>query len=313
MTIGICWRNELNQFRSPVFHRLLPFAILLALGTLWGGVPSISKYVIQRGVPPLSYSFWILAIATCVIFIINMIRVGRLPPRHLGFYIICGLSGSAIPTTCMYFSVTVIPASLMAIMISIAPMFTFIFALTTRVETYHHFKSIGFVLGISAMVLILSPQSVSQINSPIGWIIFGFLTPVMYAVNTVYTSKYRPPDLHVLDLSVGMLVTGALTLALVATAVESIYPIWSADALIIGLMVYHGALTATAFCLFYTLLKIAGPLFTSQVTYFVTVGGIIFGFFVHDEILPLIVWIATIIMLTGTAFIQKARELTLEN
>jgi len=163
------------------------------------------------------------------------------------------------------------------------------------------------------MAMILSPQSVSGMNSPIGWILFGFLTPVMYAANTVYTAKFRPADLHVLDLSVGMLSASALALLVVTTAVEPLYPLWTADSLIIGLTAYHGALTASAFCLFYSLLKISGPLFSSQVTYFVTIGGIIFGFFVHNEILPLIVWTATAVMLAGTAFIQKARELTLEN
>ena len=298
---------------SPILERTIPFAILTVLGILWGGVPSIAKYVVLNGVHPLSYSFWILTIAASTLFVINIVRTRRLPPRYLSFYTICGLSGSAVPTTCMYYSVTAIPASLMAILIAIAPMFTFLVALKFRAESYHHLKTLGLILAFGGVLLILMPNSVAALESSISWILFAILTPVMYAINTVYTALKRPADLHIVDMSVGMLIASAIFLFFVSMAAAPFFPLWQAEPVIMGLMLYHGVLTATAFCLFYTLLKMSGPLFSSQVTYFATVMGIAFGFVMHNEVLPIAVWVATGVMFAGIGFIQKARRLTRES
>ncbi len=288
--------------------------ILLFLGLLWGGVPSISKYVITHGgVHPLAYSFWILTIASSLVIIINFILGRRLPPRHLVFYIICGLTSTAIPTTTMYFAVVWIPAGLMVLLLTVAPIFTYLCGMLVQVEKYHPLKTVGLLCAFIGMLLILMPGSVEQMKAPVWAILFGLITPAFYALNIIYVSLYRPKDLHSLDLAVGSLITAAIALFIVTMTFESIYPVWDADPLIAGLILYHGALTATAFCLFYVLIKLAGALFSSQVTYSVTIFGILIGAYVHKEVLPLLVWVATVMMFIGVAFIQRARRLTQES
>lgn len=293
--------------------RTVPVLILVFLGLLWGGVPSISKYVIAQGIHPLNYSFWILTIAASVLVIINFISGRGLPPRHLVFYTICGLTSSAIPTTIMYYSLIWIPAGLMALLIAVAPILTYVFGMVVKVEKYHSLKTIGLLLAFIGIILILMPGSVTQMKAPVWAILLGLLTPAFYAVNIVYVSSRRPDNLHVLDLAAGSLIASAIALLLVTTVFDSIDPVWSADPLITGLILYHGTLTATAFCFFYFLIKLAGALFSSQATYTVTVFGILIGAYVHSEVLPLLVWVATVVMFVGIGFIQKARRLTQEN
>lgn len=304
-----------SQFmQSPWMLRILPVSILLLLGMLWGGVPSISKYVLtQVDIHPLSYSAWILVIAASVLTIINFVNGRRLPPRHLVFYTICGLTSSAIPTTIMYYAVVWIPAGLMALLMTVAPIFTYLFGMTVKVEKYHFLKTLGLVFAFIGIMLILMPGTVEQMNAPVWAILLGLLTPAFYSINMVYAALRRPENLHVMDMSVGMLIIAAITMVIVAAVFESIYPLWDADPYIALLVFYHGTLTATAFCFFYYLIKLAGPLFSSQVTYTVTIFGILIGAYVHNEVLPLMVWIATIVMFLGIGFIQKARRLTLED
>ena len=303
-----------NWLQSRAVIRLLPVTILVILGMLWGGVPSLSKYVGQQGVSPLSYAFWILTIAASVLIIINFVRGAGLPPaRHLVFYVICGVSGSAIPTTCMYYSVAHIPAGLMILLIGIAPILTYQFAVIFSVEKYHPLKTLGLLFTFIGLVLILLPDSVTELNAPVPWILFALLTPTFYAVNIVYTSIYRPENIHIFDLSSGMLIAAAAFMFAVTILFEPLYPLWNAEPIIALLMFYHGTLTATAFCLFYSLLKISGPLFSSQVTYSVTLFGIAIAAYVHDEVLPLLVWVAAGLMFAGIGFIQKGRSLTDEN
>ena len=292
---------------------LVTIALIVILGLIWGGVPSIAKYVTTHGVSPLSYSFWIFFISSVIIGTINFIRSRRLPPRYLMFYIVCGLTGSAIPTTAMYYAVSEIPAGLMVLLISATPIFTYVIALTSKTEKYHPLKTVGVLLALVGIVLILLPDSVAEMKAPIGGVLLGLLAPVFYAINLVYTAHCRPANLHTMDMATCMLIVATTTLLIATMLFEPLYPLWNAPPLVVGLTLFQGFLTSIAFCLFFTLVKISGALYSSQVTYSVTIIGIIVGAYVHDEILPILVWIATVLMLVGIGVIQKARNLTKED
>lgn len=291
----------------------LPIALIVLLGLIWGGVPSIAKYVNMQGVSPLSYSFWIFFISSIIIGTINLIRSRRPPPRYLVFYVVCGLTGSAIPTTAMYFALAEIPAGLMVLLISLTPIFTYVIALMSRTEMHHPLKTVGVLLAFIGIVLILMPDSIAEMKAPIGGVLVGLLAPTFYAINLVYTAHCRPADLHVMDMATCMLVAATIILLVATLLFEPLYPLWNAPPLVAGLTLLQGILTAIAFCLFFTLVKMSGALYSSQVTYSVTIIGIIVGAYVHDEVLPILVWIATVLMFVGIGVIQKARNLTKEN
>ena len=291
----------------------LPIALIVILGLIWGGVPSIAKYVTTQGVSPLNYSFWIFSISSVIVGTINFIRSRRLPPRYLRFYIVCGVTGSAIPTTAMYYAVSEIPAGLMVLLISATPIFTYMIALTSKTEKYHPLKTVGVLMAFVGIVLILLPDSVAEMKAPIGGILLGLIAPVFYAINLVYTASCRPASLHTMDMAVCMLITATAIMFVATMLFEPLYPLWNAPPLIAGLTLLQGFLTSTAFCLFFYLVKMSGALYSSQVTYSVTIIGIIVGAYVHDEVLPILVWIATLLMFAGIGVIQKARNLTKES
>ena len=300
---------KISWLSSPFALRLLPFGVLVLLGIMWGGVPSIAKYVTQQGIPPLSYSFWIVSIAAAILIIVNFLRGAKLPPRNTWFYFVCGVTGTALPTTMMYFSLLWIPASLMVLLLASAPIFTFVIAIGFGVEKYHPLKFLGLLLAMTGILLILMPDSISTMNSPVPAILLGLATPLFYAINIVYTARRRPENLHVLDLSVSMLIAAAIVLFFVTILTGPLYPLWNVESDVALLILLHGTITGTAFCFFYSLVKYAGALFSSQVTYTVTIFGIIIGTYAHDEVLPILVWVAAALMFAGVGFIQRARLL----
>ena len=301
-----------RDLKSQLLTRYLPITLIIVLGFIWGGVPSISKYNTMQGVTPLSYSFWIFLISSTILTVINFIRSRKPPPRYLLFYVLCGLTGSAIPTTIMYYSLIVIPAGLMVLLIATTPIFTYILALIFKAETYHRLKTVGLILAFIGIALILLPDSMEDMKAPLYGVLLGLVTPLFYAINIVYTARLRPAALHVMDLSTGMLISSTIMLLVATLAVEDLYPLWDAPPMVAGLTLLHGVFTASAFCLFFTLIKLAGALYSSQVTYSVTVLGVFIGAYVHDELLPLLVWVAMVLMFLGIGVIQKARNLTQE-
>lgn len=306
-----------SDFGVVVISRLttnyLPITLIVVLGLIWGGVPSMSKYVNMHGVSPLSYSFWIFFFSASILLVINYIRTRRLPPRHLVFYVVCGVTGSALPTTVMFYALISIPAGLMVLLIAVTPIFTYVFAVMFRAERYHPLKTAGLSLAFLGIVLILLPDSVAEMKAPLAAVLLALLTPAFYAVNIVYTARRRPADLHIMELTTGMLASAAIIMLMVSMTFESVYPLWQAPPLIAGLTILHGILTATAFCLFYSLIRLSGALYSSQVTYSVTIIGVFAGAYVHDEVLPPLVWVAMLLMFLGIGIIHKARDLTQEN
>ena len=48
----------------------------------------------------------------------------------------------------------------------------------------------------------------------------------------------------------------------------------------------------------------AGPVFTSQVGYFVTISGVLFGITFFDETYPSIVWAALVVLIAGVSLVR---------
>ena len=282
--------------------------MLLLLGLLWGGVPNISKYVLLTGVPPFNYSFWVLVVACLSGLLINLVRGARFPKGKIVFYTTCGLSGTAVPAAAMYFSLVHIPAGLMVLIIATTPIMVYVIGSVWRIEVRHPLKTIGTLLGFVGTALILASHTTGGFKAPVLWVILAFVTPMCYAINTVYIARYRPQSVDIYQITTGMLIASVVFVFFVALAVEPIYPIWNAELQTIMMMIYHGILMSVAFSIFYALIHRSGPLYASLASYFVTLFGIAIGAVMHNEILPILVWVAALLILTGLACIQLARK-----
>ena len=289
---------------------ILPIGSLVLLGILWGSVPSIAKYLLKSGITPFNYLFWTLSIATATLVIINFIRGAGQLPRHTLFYFLCGLSGTAVPTAIMYFALRHIPAGLMVLIIALTPILVYLIGAICKIEKIHPLKTLGVLLGFIGIVLIMIPDSTEDYSAPLTYILLAICTPTLYAVNTIFIARYRPDGLSIFHLTSGMLIFSAIFVLFIAILTEPIFPIWEADIIIGLLILYHGLVKAAAFCIFYTLIKYAGPLFASQATYFVTLFGIGYGAWIHNEILPALIWLAVGMIFAGLGFIQRTRKLT---
>ena len=279
------------------------------LGSLWGGIPSLAKYVTLSGVPATSYAFWVHTIAAVLLLSVNRLRRDELPFRHLGLYLICGMTGSAIPQILLYYGIKDFSAGLMSILIALTPICTYLLAVALHAERRHKLKTAGVLMGFVGAVLIILPDTDVDVFTPTKAIVFCLVMPLMYAICTVYAARFRPADLDTLPFCTGMLISAAIALFGIVLVTEPLHPLWKQLDLAGVLIVYHGIITAIGYMVFFWLVKNAGPLFSSQVTYIITVVGIAIGAYVYNEVLSLLVWISTGLIFLGTAFIQRARWL----
>ena len=301
---------KLRSVSGSTLRKFLPISALLLLGLTWGGLVNAIKVVSQSGFPPFSYVFWGLLFSAVILTSANFARRRKLPPAHLKFYCVCGLSSFVFPQTIVYMVLESIPAGLMALLIATTPIITYLISLAMRVESLHYLKVIGVVLGFAGTALIIVPSSSVEIVAPIGVILAGIIPPACHAFYTAYVSRKLPAKLDTFEMSAGMLIAGSAIMLTVAVSTDSFVPFWEGSAVQIAIIVYHSIVTAVTFTAYNALIKYSGALYASMATYFVTLFGIVIGAYVHDEILPTVIWVAALLILGGLAFIQRGKYLS---
>jgi len=88
------------------------------------------------------------------------------------------------------------------------------------------------------------------------------------------------------------------------------YALWSDLTLVNGLITLHGVVSAIAFTLFFTLVRIAGPVYFSQVAYLVTIFGIAIALVVFGERYSVWHWVALGVTIYGVWLVNSAQRQT---
>lgn len=290
-------------------RRYLPILILLVLGFIWGSSTNIARYVAQAQVPPVSYAFWALFVGSMLLLVVNLFRRQTIPVSvsHLRYYVIAGLCSSGIPTANMFLCLNHISVGAMSLALTTVPILTYFFSLIAGLEQVQVRRAVGIALGLAGALVVILPEGGLPQATSLKWFLLAFVTPVGYASGTVFTAKYRPHDVDSLVGANAMMLASATFLFVIAVTFEDLYPIWARMSHINDLIVLHGALSATAFTLFFVLLRVAGPVYFSQVAYLVTFFGIAIAMVVFKETYSFWLWAALALTVVGVWFVNSAQ------
>lgn len=294
--------------RVPKF--LLPLSILLLLGAIWGGTFSLSKLAVNAGVPPLGYALWQCVGSAIVVQIICTFRRQRLTlsRRYIAFYSVCGFVGIAIPISSMYLVIAHLPAGVMGVIVATIPLFTYAFSYTLNTESLDWRRVAGIALGFIGVLFILVPRASLPVPEMAFWAAVALLTPIFYAIGNVYTGWARPPDSSAITLTVGMLLAAIVGLAPVVLITGGFYwlriPPGIAEFAILGQIL----VSSLGYILFFELIRIAGPVYFSQVGYVVTVTGMMWAALLFDETYSHWVFASVALIFAGLALVNLPRR-----
>ncbi len=264
---------------------ILSFVILIFLGAIWGTGYSIARFAMTNGVPPLGYSFWQSIGPAIVIGLLALIRHRTVTTStsNLRFYLICGLTGIAIPNTSMYFAAPHLPASILAMIVNIVPIIAYPIALFVGLEKFSWERMIGILCAVAGLMLIILPKSSLPSAEMIPWVLSTLITPVSFAFCSIYIAKYRPKNSSLLALTAGMLIASSILLIPLVFMTHNFYmlhlPLTSPDWIIL----LEIALSSIGYVLFMQLIKIAGPVYYSLVDTIVVLTGIFWGYLIFNE------------------------------
>jgi len=280
---------------------------LFLAGGIWGFTPALARIATEGGSHPLGLTLWQGIIGGSVLLAITVIRGKRVPlsPQHLRLYVICGVVGTALPTTLTFAIAPRIPVSVFSILQALTPLLTYLIAVALRIDGISPIRIAGITLGFVAICLLVGPASASVGSASTVWLLLCLIVPLSYASENNILATIRPHGIDDLTLLSGMLVCAALATLPAVIVMDAFAPLsvpfgrieWAT----LGMVVVN----VVSYVSFIYLVRITGPVFASQAGYLVVAVGVAVGMLVHDERHSAWVWVAAVLLFSAMALVKE--------
>ncbi|WED42295.1 DMT family transporter [Legionella cardiaca] len=288
----------------------LALFVLILLGFIWGSGYTLAKYAITNGVPAFGYSFWQSA-GPAMLLTLTCLLTGNysvLLPQYWPYFLTCGLIGIAIPNTNMYLIASHLPAGLLAVLVNTVPLLVYPMALLVKQERFDTWRMIALFVGMLGIFLIISPTFQGLVSS---WAILAFLSPFAFALCSIYITAKQPQPLNALQAASGMLVASTLLLLPLVIQQHSFYSLIGPITKVKQVVILEIFLSSIGYLLFFSLLRLAGPVFYSLTGGMVALTGLFWGFIVFKE-LPTTLQILAIFLIISALFLLSWRQSKLQ-
>ena len=197
-----------------------------------------------------------------------------------------------------------VPAGILSTMIATAPVFTYAIALVAGQERFQVMRASGIGLGLVGALVILLPANSLPDAGMAPSVALGLLTPFLYGISAVVISRYMPRETDSITLATGFLgVAVVFFLATMLASGETALP-WPVQWPGSHMILWLGITSSAAYVLYFQIIRIAGPVYLSQVGYLVVTIGVVAGILIFDEQHSLWAWIGIGLMVSGLVLVN---------
>lgn len=303
--------TETPKRDGPIDPRLLlPLAMLTVLGCLWGLSFSLSKIAAVGGVHPFAYA-WMQSTGAALFLSLVCWRKGIslvIDRPHLIFFFGAAFIGLVLPNINIITTAKYIPAGVMSTVVSTVPVLGYVLAIAFRIEGFKLTSAAGIGLGLVGALLMVLPDSSLPSREMVPWVLLAFLTPALYACSGIFSDRMRPSETHSLAAARGMLIVASLATLPLMLAVDGFYPLMADPGPTDYAMLGQIAISSIAYILYFEILKRAGPVFLSLVSYVVNLFGLFWGWVVFGEIHSFWIWAAVGCVFTSMILVNLGRQ-----
>jgi drug/metabolite transporter (DMT)-like permease len=286
--------------------RFFCWSILLASGIIYGSSFSFMKIAIVGGANPLGMVFWFAILATCVLTAELAIvgKLNKLDFKLLSFCIPWGILSVIFPNLFFFYAAKEIQASIIAMGIALVPILTLTGAILLKRERLTLRRSMGIGLGAAGVMMILLPKTSLPKVDDTFFALVAFAGAACYAAEHLYIEARAPSDVGIDQLLFLMFSSVSVLLLPVVLATGTFFvPHWP-----LGMTEWAIVAVASVTLMdyfFITLLILwAGPVFTSQAAYIVTLAGVVWGIVILHDSHSLWIWGAICTLMLGLTFVR---------
>ena len=282
----------------------LDLSLLILLAVIWGS----SFFNIK--IATYSYDPITLALVRVIFASIPLLILCKLSgikieafSKNWNWYALIGLCNIAIPFVLIAIGTSKINSYLAAILMSTTPLSGSILAhFFTKDEKLSYLKSLGVLIGFSGIILLFFDKVIINSENFI-YALITILGSTFYCIGGLLTLKLKNKKNE--NVTTSTTIWSVIFLFPFSLILET--PWNSSPTLASTLsLVYLGVIaTGLAWLIRFRILTVNGLVFQTQVAYLIPIFGIIFGYFLMDEIITWKVIISLVVILIGIYIFKK--------
>ena len=282
----------------------LDLSLLILLAVIWGS----SFFNIK--IATYSYDPITLALVRVIFASIPLLILCKLSgikieafSKHWNWYALIGLCNIAIPFVLIAIGTSKINSYLAAILMSTTPLSGSILAhFFTKDEKLSYLKSLGVLIGFSGIILLFFDKVIINSENFI-YALITILGSTFYCIGGLLTLKLKNKKNE--NVTTSTTLWSVIFLFPFSLILET--PWNSSPTLASTLsLVYLGVIaTGLAWLIRFRILTVNGLVFQTQVAYLIPIFGIIFGYFLMDEIITWKVIVSLVVILIGIYIFKK--------
>jgi drug/metabolite transporter (DMT)-like permease len=295
--------------------RPLDYALLVCLAAIWGGSFVLIKLAVDA-VPPVTMTTARVAIGAMLFLAIILATGRRLPsdPRIWGWALLAGLFGLALPFSLISWGEERIDSGLAAILMAGMPLITLILARLVSRESLTIPKLTGVAFGIAGLVILIGPETLTNLGDDAIRQVAVVLASFCYAVNAIVTKRISGQDPY--SISAAIMICGTAMLLPASLLLDAPWTLEPAALDLFALGMLGIFPTGLASIIMLAILRRQGAGFFAQINFLVPLFGVLWGFMILSERPPASALAALAVILAGIAishgFLRLPRTLSTE-
>lgn len=289
--------------------------VLLAVGVISGLGVVLSRVAAEAAAHPFGIALWV-NIIVMGICIPHAAYRGKLPSFNRSLvmvFVAWGFLSTVISESMIFLVAQQLPASIIALILVSEGFMVFAFASFIGIEKATWRRLLGFGIGLVGIALVIFATSeTNNVNSLWVWAAIALLAPLGYALRTLLITVKLPSEIDMVAAT-GFCALAAVVLLLpVVIGLNDFVPLSldrdSGSISLVLAIILFGIVSAVGVTLRVSLIRSAGAVFASQSSFVVTFAGIAWSIILLGESLPLIAWLALLLLVIGLMLVGPKEE-----
>lgn len=282
--------------------------ILIALSIVWGSSFILMKWGLEV-YSPLQVASLRIGISFLAFFPIFLSRLKKVDWSKWKYLLIVGLCGSGIPAFMFSIAQTQVSSSIAGILNSLTPLFTLVLGILFFGASGTPSKFFGVLLGLVGASLLILMGNSAGIEGNLWYGLLIVVAAICYGTSVNTVGKYLKdiPSLTINAVAFSFVGIPAIIYLFTTdflTQLNTHPDGWEALGYI-AILALVGTVLATYF--FFMMVQWTSPLFSSMVTYLITIVAVIWGG-IDGEIISIYHFLGTALILSGVYLSRSKRK-----
>lgn len=287
-------------------EKQLRWFYLILLSLIWG-----SSFILMKkaliGLSPVQVGALRILIAGIVLVSISYKNLGTITKRQWPYLLISSFSGTFFPAFLFVYAIRHIDSSIASLLNSLTPLNTFVLGVLLFGAPFINKQFFGILLGLLGAGFLIVKGAQINPDQNYYYALLILLATIGYGLNINIVKRYLQ-ELKPITITLSNFVISFIPASIILWASD--FSLLESDAVAKQSLFYVLLLavvcTAFANVVFYKLVSISSPVFTSSVTYLIPLVAVIFGI-LDGEKISVFQLIAASIIFLGIYLSNKGR------